>query len=297
MVKIKNKNQNNTTKRSIFGAKLTTTMSISLVLFLLGLIVLLAITARSLSVYVKENISFNIMLNEQATDADIKKLQKKLDLAPYVRSTEMITREQALADLKENLGKDPSQLLGFNPAQPSVEVFLKSNYANKDSIAIIRNQLKIAETNIDDILYREDMVQMVNENVRDIGLILGIFAIILLIISIALINNTIELSIYSKRFLINTMRLVGATGGFIRKPFIRDNIFSGIIAAIIAITLLLGLIYYISKEVHNFINVINLQSIMIISLAVLILGILITGISSFVSVNKYLRMKTDRLYD
>ncbi|MCD7971681.1 MAG: permease-like cell division protein FtsX [Candidatus Azobacteroides sp.] len=283
--------------KSVINAKLTTTMSISLVLFLLGLITLLTITARSLSVYVKENISFNIMLNENINESDIKKLQKKLDMAPYVKSTEMITKEQALNDLANNLGENPQQLLGFNPTRPSIEVFLKSGYANKDSIASIEKQVKALEENVEDVLYREDVIHLVNENVRTMGLILGILALILLIISIALINNTIELSIYSKRFLINTMRLVGATGSFIRKPFVRDNIFSGVVASFIAITLLMGLIYYVSKEIRDFIDIINLQAILLICLVILIAGILITGLSSYFSVNKYLRMKNDRLYE
>ena len=272
-------------------------MSIALVLFLLGLLTLLAITARSLSVYVKENISFNIMLNEEMSNTDIKKLQKKIDLELFVKSTEMISKEQALADLTKNLGENPETLLGFNPARPSIEVFLNSSYANADSIHAIEQRLKGSETNIEEIMYREDMVQMVNENIRTLGLILSVLAIILLVISIALINNTIELSIYSKRFLIKTMRLVGATGNFIRKPFIKDNIFSGIVAAVIAIALQLGLIYYISKGIQDFITIINLNAIVIISLVVLVSGVLITGISSYFSVNKYLNMKNDRLYD
>lgn len=289
--------KNNSNGKSIINARLTTTMSIALVLFLLGLLTLLAITARSLSNYVKENISFNIMLSEDMSDAEIKKLQKRLDLEPYVKSTEMITKEQALADLTKNLGENPESLLGFNPARASIEVFLVSAYANKDSIDVIEHRLKESETNIEEVLYREDMVQMVNENVRTLGLILGVLAIILLVISIALINNTIELSIYSKRFLINTMRLVGATGSFIRKPFVRDNIFGGIVAAILAIALILGLIFYISKGIPDFITVINLNAVIVISLVVLVCGILITGVSSYFSVNKYLHMKNDRLYE
>ncbi len=293
---MKKQRHNSENKVSVLNAKLGSTVSISLVLFLLGLIILLFLTARSLSVYVKENISFNIMLNENMNDADIKKLQKRLDVASYVKSTKMITKEQALSDLTESLGENPQALLGFNPTRASIEVFLKSNYANKDSIASIEKQLKSTESNINDILYREDMVELVNDNVRKIGLALTALAFILLFISIALINNTIQLGVYSKRFLIRTMKLVGATGSFIRKPFIRDNIFSGIIAAIIAIGLLSGMIYYLSKELDDFVGVINVQSILIIAVVVLIGGILITGISSYFAVNRYLNMDIDKLY-
>lgn len=282
---------------SIVNAKVTSTISISLVLFLLGLIVLLLITARSLSSYVKENISFNILLNENMSDADIKKLQKRLDIEPYVKSTEMITKEQALSDLTKELGEDPRILLDYNPVRASIEVFLKSSYANKDSIASIEKQLKSSESNISSILYREEMIEVMNDNVKGLSLALTGLAVLLLVISIALINNTIQLSIYSKRFLIRTMKLVGATGSFIRKPFVRDNIFSGIIAAIIAIVALSALIYYLSTNLQDFMGVINVQSILIISVVVLIAGVLITGISSYFAVNRYLRMDVDKLYN
>jgi len=294
---MKRKNRSNNTKISIINAKVTTTISISLVLFLLGLIVLLLITARSLSVYVKENISFNIMLNENMSDADIKKLQKRLDVEPYVKSTEMITKEQALNDLTKDLGEDPRVLLDYNPVRASIEVYLRSNYANKDSIAAIEKQLKNSESNINSIMYREDMIEAMNDNVRHLSLALTALAIILLVISVALINNTIQLSIYSKRFLIRTMKLVGATGSFIRKPFIRDNIFSGIIAAVLAIVALSALIYYLSSNLKDFMGVINVQSILLISVVVLVSGILITGISSYFAVNRFLNMDVDKLYN
>ena len=283
---------------SIINAKVTSTISISLVLFLLGLIVLLFITARSISVYVKENISFNILLSENMSDADIKKLQKQLDVAPYVKSTEMISKEQALDELTNELGEDPRILLGpDNPLRASIEVFLNSAYANKDSIAVIEKQLKNTESNIHSISYREEMVEAMSGNVKRLSIAITVLAFVLLFISGALINNTIQLSVYSKRFLIRTMKLVGATGSFIRKPFVRDYIFSGVIASIIAIAGLSGLIYNLSVNLQDFMGVINVKSVLIISVVVLVAGILITGLSSYFAVNRYLRMDLDKLYN
>ena len=286
-----------TRRLSIINAKVSSTISISLVLFLLGLIVLLLITARSISVYVKENISFNILLSENMSDADAKKLQKQLDVAPYVKSTEMISKEQALNDLINELGEDPRVLLGSNPLRPSIEVFLRSDYANKDSIAVIEKQLKDTESSINSISYREDMVEAMNNNIRKLSLAITALAIILLVISFALINNTIQMSVYSKRFLIRTMKLVGATGGFIRMPFIRDHIFAGVIASIIAIIGLSALIYNLSISLNDFMGVINVQSVLIISILVLIFGISITGLSAYFAVNRYLHMDLDKLYN
>jgi cell division transport system permease protein len=209
----------------------------------------------------------------------------------------MITKEQALNDLTKDLGEDPRVLLDYNPVRASIEVYLRSNYANKDSIAAIEKQLKNSESNINSIMYREDMIEAMNDNVRHLSLALTALAIILLVISVALINNTIQLSIYSKRFLIRTMKLVGATGSFIRKPFIRDNIFSGIIAAVLAIVALSALIYYLSSNLKDFMGVINVQSILLISVVVLVSGILITGISSYFAVNRFLNMDVDKLYN
>jgi len=285
-----------TQRLSIVNAKVSSTISISLVLFLLGLIILLFITARSISVYVKENISFNILLSESMSDADAKKIQKQLDVAPYVKSTEIISKEQALNDLMNDLGESRI-LVEDNPLRASIEVYLRSDYANKDSIAMIEKQLKKVESNIYSISYREDMVEAMNNNVRKLSLAITALAIILMAISFALINNTIQMSIYSKRFLIRTMKLVGATGSFIRMPFVRDHIFSGAIASIIAIAGLSALIYNLSLNISDFMGVINVQSVLIISIFVLISGISITGLSAYFAVNRYLHMDLDKLYN
>ena len=218
---------------SFFNSRLTSIISISLVLFLLGLVFLIGLLGNKLSVYVKENISFSIVLKDNQKEADIKKMQKTLDALPYIKSTEYISKEQAVKELEEELGENPETFLGFNPLQASIEVKLHSEYANVDSLQLIEKKIK-KYTSVSDLLYRKDMMQMVNDNVKRVSLILLTLAVMLMAISFVLISNTIRLLIYSKRFLIHTMKLVGASWGFIRRPFLVRNIWIGILAAAMA---------------------------------------------------------------
>lgn len=280
---------------SFFNSRLTSIISIALVLFLLGLILLIGLLGQKLSVYVKENISFSIVLKDSSKDADIKKMQKQLDARPYIKSTEYISKEQAAKDLEEELGENPETFLGFNPLQASLEVRLKSEYANPDSLKIIEKQIK-SYTQVSDLLYRKDMMQMVNDNLKRVGIILLSLAAMLMIISFVLISNTIRLLIYSKRFLIHTMQLVGATSGFIRRPFIRYNVWSGIMAAILAIFMLMGALYYIQGELMGFIDLLDTNSLLIMFGSVLVMGIILSFVATFFAVNRYLRMSVDNLY-
>ncbi|MDR1122209.1 MAG: permease-like cell division protein FtsX [Dysgonamonadaceae bacterium] len=280
---------------TFINSRLTSTISISLVLFLFGVVVLLGLFANSLSVYVKENLSFSIVLNDDMKNSQVLNLQKKLETSPYVKSSVFISKEQALKELEKELGENPETFLGYNPLLPSIEVKLNSAYANNDSIAVIETKIR-QETNIRDVLYRKDLLQAVNDNVRQIGLILLVFSIALLLISFALINNTIRLSVYSKRFLIHTMKLVGATGSFIRKPFIYSNIVIGVIAAITAMSLLTGLLYYLSMGITDLIGLIDLNMLLVIFAVLIALGILISVTATYFAVNRYLKMEFDKLH-
>jgi Cell division protein len=280
---------------TFINSRITATISTALVLFLLGLVVLLALFAKDLSVYVKENLSFSIILNDDLSDPEIKDIRKKLSLAPYVKSAEWISKEQAAKELESELGENPETFLGYNPLYASIEVKLKAEYANEDSIRSIEKELK-AQSTIQDILYRKDLMQSVNENIKKIGLVLFILTVILLCISIALINNTIRLMIYSKRFIIYTMKLVGATNKFIRRPFIRSNVLSGIIAAVLAVGALLGLLYYAAKEIPGFIELTNINTLLIVGIAVAGMGIIISVTATYFGVNRYLHMKSGDLY-
>lgn len=279
----------------LFNSQLTSIISISLVLFLLGIIALLFFVAKDLSVYVKENIGFSVIMNTDMKNADIIKMQKRIENYPEVREADYITKEEALNTLIAELGEDPNEFLGFNPLSASIEVKIHSEYANNETIGQIEKRLK-AFPGVEEILYRKDLIQAVNENVGRISLMLSLLAAVLFIISYALINNTIRLTIYSKRFLIHTMKLVGASRGFIRRPFVLQNIFSGFIASVIAICLLLGMIYYISGQVANFFSLIDTDSLLKVFVIVIIFGMIITSISAYFSVNRYLKMKRDKLY-
>lgn len=280
---------------SFFHSRFTSVMSIALVLFLMGLICLMGLLGNKLSIYVKENMSFSIVLKDNIKDMEVKRIQKSLDALPFIKSTEYISKEQAAKELEEELGEKPETFLGFNPLQASIEVKLRSQYANPDSLKMIEHKIQ-SYTSVSEMLYRRDMMEMVQHNMKRIGLILLGLAIVLTIISFVLISNTIRLLIYSKRFLIHTMQLVGATPGFIRTPFIRYNVVSGIIAAILAICLLTGALYYLQSELTGFIQILDIPTLLIVYGAVLVMGIILSICATFVSVNKYLRMSFDKLY-
>ena len=277
-------------------SRLTSIMSIALVLFLLGLILLIGVLGKELSAYVKENISFSIVLKDALSTTEIKKMQKQLDALPYIKSTTYISKEQAAKELEEELGENPETFLGFNPLQASIEVKLHSEYANPDSLQHIEKAIK-NYTTVSDLLYRKDMMQMVNENVKQVSLILLTLAVILMAISFVLISNTIRLLIYSKRFLIHTMKLVGATAGFIRRPFIWYNLVSGFFASILAILMLTGALYYLQNELDGFIRLLDFQTLFFVFAGVLVMGILLSTLANVVAVTQYLRMNVDKLYN
>ncbi len=282
-------------KTTFINSKITSTISVSLVLFLLGIIVLLSLVAKNLSTYVKENLSFSIVLTDDMKDADVRKLQKGIESSAYAKSTEYRTKEKAAEEMVSELGENPETFLGFNPFQASIEVKLRSEYANNDSIAVIEKKLR-KNTNIRDITYRKDLLDTVNKNIKKIGLGLIFLIGLLLIISFALINNTIRLMIYSKRFLIHTMKLVGASNSFIRKPFIYTNIITGILASIIAMGLVLCLVYYGMQGLNNLSGLIDINSLLIVFSIVLIFGVLISIIATYFAVNRYLRIEGNDLY-
>ena len=281
---------------TFFNARLTSTISISLVLFILGIVVLMGILATRLSMYVKETMGFSIVLKENVKESQVKKLQKKLDIAPYVRATQYISKEDALKELEVELGENPKDLLGFNPLQASIEVKLRSDYAHPDSLVWIEKGLRKGTVAIDDIVYQKDLIQLVNDNIRRISFMLLGLAVVLMLISFALISNTIRLGAYSKRFIIHTMKLVGATPAFIRKPFIISNIINGIIGAFIAMALLSGCVYYLLTEFDNLYTLIDISSLFWVFVIVLLLGVVLTAISAWFAVNRYIRMDRDNLY-
>ena len=274
---------------------ITSSISTTLVLLLLGLVVFFVLGAHNLSVYVKENINFSILISDDMKESDILKLQKKLDKEPFMKETEYISKKQALREQTEAMGTDPQEFLGYNPFTASIEIKLHSDYANSDSIAKIEKKIK-RNTNIQEVLYQKDLIDAVNDNIRNISLMLLGLAVILTFISFALINNTIRLTIYSKRFLIHTMKLVGASWSFIRRPFLRRNFWIGVLSAVIADAVLWGAAYWLVSYEPELIRVITPEVMLLVSVAVLVFGVLITWLCALLSINKYLRMKASTLY-
>nr|WP_321406538.1 permease-like cell division protein FtsX [uncultured Carboxylicivirga sp.] len=281
--------------KKLRSSYVTTTISIALVLFLLGIIGLLSLNAQRLSHYVKENIGFTVMVKDNAREAEVKRLEKMLATSPFVKQTEYIDKERAAKELKEELGEDFVAFLGYNPLLSSIEVKLYAEYAHPDSIAGVESMI-MEFPQVKEVLYQKNLIHLVHKNVNRISLVLLVFAVMLLLIAVALINNTIRLSVYSKRFLIRTMQLVGATKSFIRQPFLVTSILHGFIGAVLAIVLLSGLIYATNHELAGVVGFQNIDLIMILFGIVIICGVLITLLSTFFAVNKYLNLSTDDLY-
>ena len=289
-------NKNRYKSKSLFDMQfITSSISTTLVLLLLGLVVFFVLTAHNMSVYVRENISLSVLISDDMKQADILKLQKKLNQEPFVKQSEYISKKQALKEQTEAMGTDPEEFLGYNPFTASLEIKLHSDYANSDSIAKIEKMIK-KNSNIQDVLYRKELIDAVNENIRNISLVLLALAVVLTFISFALINNTIRLAIYSKRFLIHTMKLVGASWSFIRGPFLRKNVWSGVLAGMLADAILMGTAYWAVTYEQELIQVITPEVMLIVCGSVLVFGIVITWLCAYISMNKYLRMKANTLY-
>lgn len=274
---------------------ITSSISTTLVLLLLGLVVFFVLSANNLSVYVRENIAFSIQLSDDMKEPAIMEFQKKLNKEPFVKQTTYISKEQALKEQREAMGTDPAEFLGYNPFNASIEVKLNADYANSDSIAWIKDAI-LSNKHILDVDYPQDLLDSVNNNIRKISFALLGLAALLTLISFALINNTIRLTIYSQRFLIHTMKLVGASWTFIRRPFIARNVWIGILAATMANAVLIGMAYALVKYQPDIITVATPKVMLIVMAAVFVFGVTITTLCAFISINKYLHMKAGELY-
>jgi cell division transport system permease protein len=281
--------------RRLRSSYLVSTISISLLLLLLGTVGLLLLNTNRLSTYVKENIHFKVILNNELREVEIFRIQKSLDARKYVKETRYIDKEQAAADLQEALGEDFLQTLGYNPLLPTIEVKFLASYANNDSIAIIEKDLMEFD-GIKEVYYQKNLIQMVNENVRKISLGILVFSAILFLIALTLINNTIRLSVYSKRFIIRTMQLVGATPGYIRRPFLLKGALQGFISALLAIAVLTLFVYFGQDQLEGIVSLNDIEIMLLLFALVIVLGIVLNWISTYFAVSKYLRIKTDKLY-
>jgi len=282
-------------KRRLRSSYFTSTVSISLLLILLGSIGLLLLNTKRISDYVRGNIIFKVILKDNIREVDIFQIQKALDAKRYVKETVYIPKEKAAIELQQELGEDFIEHIGHNPLLPSIEVKFLASYANNDSIAVIESELKEFDQ-IKEVYYQKNLIHTVNENIKKISLVVLIFSSFLLLIAVALINNTIRLAIYSKRFIIRTMQLVGATAGYIRRPFLFRSVLQGIIGALIALAVLIGLIYFLQSEMSGIIRLNDMKVLLLLFTIVMVLGIIINWLSTYAAVSKYIRIKTDKLY-
>ena len=282
-------------RRRIATAQLTTVISITLVLFLMGLFGLIMLHARMLSDYVRENIGFSIMIREGVKESGILQLKKTLDGKYYVKSSEYIPRERAAEKLKSDLGEDFIGFLGYNPLLPGIDLRIKAPYANAASLNRIEKQL-LANPEVKEVFYQKSLVDAINSNIEKISLILLGFSAILLFIAIVLINNTIRLSVYSKRFIIRSMQLVGATEGFIRRPLLIRSIFHGGISAFFALLMLMLLVYFALEQLPELLELQDPMMLIALVFFLFLLGAFISWISTWFAVRKYLRIRTDLLY-
>ena len=273
----------------------TATISTTLVLVLLGLVVFFVTSAHTLSVHVRENLVFSMLLNDGMKEAEVVKLQDWVNAQDFVKESEYISKKQALKEHTEAMGTDPQEFLGYNPFTASIEIKLKSEYANPDSIAKIEPILT-KDNNIQELLYQKDLINMVNDNIGSISMVLLVLAVVLALISFSLIHNTIRLTIYSKRFLIHTMKLVGAKWSFIRRPFVMRNVWIGFLSGLLADLALMAAAYWLVNYEPEMVRIVTPDSMMVVAASVVVLGILITTLCAFVSINKFLRMKSGDLY-
>ncbi len=284
-----------TSSKKTKSVYISTVISIALVLLMTGLLGLILVHAKNLSNYVKENIVLNIIVNEGVSEGDVLAMQKDINADEYVLRSQYISKELAAKNLSQELGEDFVAFLGHNPLLSSIDVYLKADYANTDSIETFIKKIS-ANNMVKEVVYQESLIDMVNQNIRIIGLVILAFTAILLIIAVALINNTIRLAIYSQRFLIKSMQMVGATKGFIRRPFLGYGVLHGLLGALIAILLLLLTLHLGQREVPELVFLRNWFEFIVIFIVIAILGILISGLSTYFAVSKYLRLKSNELY-
>ncbi len=288
--------KNKTLNIRILSSSTSVVISLSLVLFVVGLLGLVLINAQKLSDYVKENIGFTIMLKDGVNEIETLKFQKILDASDFAKSTSFTTKEQATADLKIDLGEDFVEFLGYSPLLASIDVKLNAEYGNTDSLQIITNELS-ENANVFEVYYQKDLIDKLNSNVNHLSFFLLIFCVLLFFIAFALINNTIRLSVYSKRFLIRTMRLVGATNSFIQKPFLSKGIYQGIYSSLFAIFMLIGAIQLVQGDTANMLNIDDLKIIGIVFLLILTSGLVISIFSTFFAVRKFIKLNENELYN
>jgi cell division transport system permease protein len=274
---------------------ISTVFGIAMVLLMIGLLGLILVKANNLSRYVKENIVLNIFMDDAAHETDVLQFQKQLDGNVMVKQTQYVSKELAARNLQKDLGEDFVKFLGYNPLSQSLDVYLKADYANNAGIDKFKAEL-MKNPLVKEVKYQQSLVDQMNQNLRSIILVILAFAAIFVVLSVALINNTIRLAIYSQRFLIKSMQLVGATKGFIRKPFLLYGIWHGLLGGLIAILILIGTLYLAYQQIPDLVILRNYTEFGIVFLGVIGIGVIMSAVSTYLAVNKFLRLKIYDLY-
>jgi cell division transport system permease protein len=282
-------------KRRLRTSSLSTVLSISMVLLMLGSMSFIYVNSQRLTKYIKENIGITVILNDNAKAVDVLQFQKNLDASPMTKMTTYVSKEKAASVLTKELGEDFMQFLGHNPLSNTIDVFMNSDYAESATIEAFGQEALKSEI-VKEVKYQKDLIDAINQNMSKLNLILICFCTLLLIVSITLINNTIRLTVYSKRFIIRTMKLVGATNSFIRKPFIKTGLRQGVIAGLIGVLLMMLTLFAMQKEMPELLQLQDLKTVIIIFSILFLFGILISTFVTHFSVNKYLKIKEEKLY-
>ena len=282
-------------KRRLRTSSLSTVLSISMVLLMLGSMSFIYVNSQRLTKYIKENIGITVILNDNAKAVDVLQFQKNLDANPVTKTTTYVSKEEAATALTKELGEDFMQFLGHNPLSNTIDIFMNSAYAESVTIEAL-GQEALKNEIVKEVKYQKDLIDAINQNMNKLNLILICFCALLLIVSITLINNTIRLTVYSKRFIIRTMKLVGATNSFIRKPFVMTGLRQGVIAGLIGVLLMMLALFAVQKEMPELLQLQDIQTVIIIFSLLFVFGILISTFVTHFSVNKYLKIKEEKLY-
>lgn len=289
------KGENDIIGRRLVNSYLSSVISISLVLLLVGIASLLLVNARSVSDYFKENMQVSVMMKQNVSEDSARDFQKKLDRMRFIRSSEYISKEQGEREMAELLGGDFLSVFETSPIPVSIEVTLNADYVSADSLEMVKNEISRSPL-VDEVVYQRSLVDTLNANLSRISLIIGIFIVLLLFISFVLINNTVRLNVYARRFTVHTMRLVGATKSFIRGPFLVQSVFQGLFSAFIAIIVLVAILFVIRKEFLQLFSVFRLELLLLVMGIVLASGVLICFVSTWFVVGKLVSLKKDELY-
>ena len=287
--------ENRLIKRRLAGAWISSVISITLVLFLVGVASLLLVNAKSVSDYFKENVQISVLMKQDVSESDAMDFATSLDMRPYIKGTRFISKAEGTKEMADMLGEDFLNVFETAPIPVSIDVNLKAEYVSPDSLKVVRKE--IAESPlVEEVVYQQSLVDKLNTNLAKISLILAIFVGLLLFISFVLINNTVRLNVFSKRFTIHTMKLVGATKSFIRGPFLGQSVFQGLFSALLAILMLIGALFIVRREVSQLFEVFSLDLLLVVLGIVVVSGVLICFISTYFVVGKLVSLPKDDLY-